>query len=547
LLSLPSAASVRETVESIIYAFLLAFLIRTFQAEAFVIPTGSMAPTLMGCHKDLHCPKCGYEYQLSASDSPPDAEGAVRQAVVESGTCPMCRYTADLSEANPQRTSYPSYNGDRILVAKFPYQFAEPQRWDVIVFKYPGDATTNYIKRLVGLPGDTIRIHHGDLWLRQPDGTYQIARKPPRKILAMLQPVFDNDLAPTITKGLGWPARWRPLPAAEPRWQTSTDGASFTSDGSADGEAWLRYRHLVPTFEQWEEMEQNQRLRPGETVAPQLISDFTAYNTGQHRPGEAPTALGLHWVGDLALQATLDLRSTAGQIVFELVKGGRQFQCRIDVATGRAVLGIVGAAGFHPAAVTAAHGPGKHKLLFSNIDDDLRLWVDGSVVQFDGPTTYDSFALGARVPREADLSPAGIAARGAAVTVSQVKLFRDIYYIAANDTPRPALTDFINFSPDLADPNTWTAGFAADNMNQVEFVLPAPDANHADKDRFFVLGDNSAQSKDGRLWGREYWVNRELLVGKALLIYWPHSWNKIPYINLFFPYFPNFQRMHLVR
>ena len=49
-------------------AFILAFLFRTFEAEAFVIPTGSMAPTLMGRHKDLKCEKCGYPYQVSASE-----------------------------------------------------------------------------------------------------------------------------------------------------------------------------------------------------------------------------------------------------------------------------------------------------------------------------------------------------------------------------------------------------------------------------------------------------------------------------------------------
>ena len=64
-----SPAAIRETVESVIIAFVLAFLFRTFEAEAFVIPTGSMAPTLMGKHKDLECPMCHYRYQVSASDN----------------------------------------------------------------------------------------------------------------------------------------------------------------------------------------------------------------------------------------------------------------------------------------------------------------------------------------------------------------------------------------------------------------------------------------------------------------------------------------------
>jgi len=75
---------------------------------------------------------------------------------------------------------------------------------------------------------------------------------------------------------------------------------------------------------------------------------------------------------------------------------------------------------------------------------------------------------------------------------------------------------------------------------------------HADfplkADQFFVLGDNSPRSKDGRLWGDDnYWVPRELLIGKALFIYWPHSWNEIRSVGVPFPMFPNFERMRFVR
>ena len=69
----------------------------------------------------------------------------------------------DVGEGNPQDEDYPSYKGDRILVSKFAYQFADPERWDVAVFKYPGGAKTNFIKRLVGLPGETLEIVEGIL------------------------------------------------------------------------------------------------------------------------------------------------------------------------------------------------------------------------------------------------------------------------------------------------------------------------------------------------------------------------------------------------
>ena len=86
-----------------------------------------------------------------------------------------------------------SYNGDRILVGKFPYDFVEPQRWDIVVFKYPGDAKTNYIKRLVGLPGETVHIEHGDIFTKHEDSALEIQRKPPAKQRAMAQIVYDND------------------------------------------------------------------------------------------------------------------------------------------------------------------------------------------------------------------------------------------------------------------------------------------------------------------------------------------------------------------
>src|SRR5687768_5328923 len=67
----------RETVESIVVAFVLAFLFRTFEAEAFVIPTGSMSPSLQGQHKDVACTECGYSFRVTAS-----SEGEARDKAI---------------------------------------------------------------------------------------------------------------------------------------------------------------------------------------------------------------------------------------------------------------------------------------------------------------------------------------------------------------------------------------------------------------------------------------------------------------------------------
>src|SRR3954469_14995994 len=57
--------SIKETVEQILVAFILAFIFRAFVVEAFVIPTGSMAPTLMGAHMRFHCDDCGYDWDVN--------------------------------------------------------------------------------------------------------------------------------------------------------------------------------------------------------------------------------------------------------------------------------------------------------------------------------------------------------------------------------------------------------------------------------------------------------------------------------------------------
>src|SRR3712207_4855393 len=59
--------SYKETVQSILVAFILAFIFRTFVVEAFVIPTGSMAPTLLGAHMRFHCTDCGYRWTVNFS------------------------------------------------------------------------------------------------------------------------------------------------------------------------------------------------------------------------------------------------------------------------------------------------------------------------------------------------------------------------------------------------------------------------------------------------------------------------------------------------
>ena len=93
----------KEMIETIIWALVLAFLIRTFIVQAFWIPSGSMLPTLQV--------------------------------------------------------------GDRVLVAKFWNWFATPTRGNIYVFKYPEDPSRDFIKRIIAVPGDTVDIQNGVVYV----------------------------------------------------------------------------------------------------------------------------------------------------------------------------------------------------------------------------------------------------------------------------------------------------------------------------------------------------------------------------------------------
>ncbi|MBU6323271.1 MAG: signal peptidase I [Patescibacteria group bacterium] len=62
-------------------------------------------------------------------------------------------------------------NGDYLIVDELTYRFEKPQRGDVITFRYPGDPSIFYIKRIIGLPGETVAINRGVVSITKPDGT----------------------------------------------------------------------------------------------------------------------------------------------------------------------------------------------------------------------------------------------------------------------------------------------------------------------------------------------------------------------------------------
>jgi signal peptidase I len=127
----------KENIEAIVIAFIMALVIRCFCIEVFKIPSSSMEPTLLGDVSESH----------------------------SRNLCPFENY-------------HVSPGGDRIMVTKYFYSFSPIERYDVLVFKFPLNHAKNFIKRVVGLPNEYLKIHRGNLYVaKEEKGPYQIARR----------------------------------------------------------------------------------------------------------------------------------------------------------------------------------------------------------------------------------------------------------------------------------------------------------------------------------------------------------------------------------
>ena len=82
--------SFREFIETIVFVVVLVLILKTFLAEAFVIPTGSMATTLLGYHGEVTCQQCGYRFLVNKSKEADPAERDHRP--VTACTCPNCLF-----------------------------------------------------------------------------------------------------------------------------------------------------------------------------------------------------------------------------------------------------------------------------------------------------------------------------------------------------------------------------------------------------------------------------------------------------------------------
>lgn len=552
----PRVGFVRQVSESVIVLTVAVLAFRMFVAEGYLISTGSMAPSLLGYHKQVECPACHYRFASGVLVDEDETEHTASNAqaqdlqgdLVESGksVCPNCGLN------HIPTASIPRNEGDQLMVHKHAYQFRDPRRWEVVVFKNPSDPLQAYVKRVVGLPGEVVSIRDGDIFINEQ---LQPRSLDTQRGMAIL--VDDHDHQPE--EDPTWQPRWivgRP----DSGWQTN--GRSFLIDASSQSPAvdhasdgtspvlpdfdWLTFRHWIRSggrhvttaplahwprgsgfppavgvvkydndlrelsaigvvddaeLAVWEQRSTDPVfLRALRSLAAQSheapIVDEYGYNKSQD--GDSTFI-----VRDLLTSFTVLPKNDRGVIAVSIDDGRHKYVVQLDFTRGTAGVREEGQNRDLQEAVLTHHAGKELAVEVSLMDRRLLVAIDGEPL-FPAIFTPDEHQR----ESAARLRPISIGAAGGSFEVRALKVFRDVYYTPKSDT---------NFVRRMND------------------------------DEFFVLGDNSPVSVDSRCWDDPA-VKRVNLVGKPMVVHLPSQQGKI---SLFgettFVRIPDFSRVRYIR
>jgi signal peptidase I len=535
--------SVRALIDAGICLYIAVILFRTFEIEGYIISTGSMAPHLLGFHKRVVCPACGYRFThgIPVDETGTAADTTDDLAHEDPGQvrCPNC------GEDRIDIRSTPPNHGDQLLVQKNVFEFRPPRRWEVVVLKSPSRPTP-FVKRVVGLPNETVQIKDGDIYV---DG--EICRKDLAQQRAARILVNDNDCLPDHPPE--GQSCWS-IEDSKSGWSAKGSGFVFaptsgqSKSAAKDNTSWIAFRRLVrhggrhQTAVQlsdskpivhtlggaFSQVRYDQAARKLESmgavdrtirdrllamnseaatraaieelfeqshVAP--ITDDYGYNRAN--AGLVPLA-----VRDTFLECEVSLGAGSGVVTFEVSDGRLTFEVVLDRGKNEARLELVGQRKSLRSAALAADELAKpFQCEVSTFDRQVIAAVNGVLLfpAWECPTDR----------AEPSRTPVRIGAKGGAVEVSRLRVYRDIYY---------------------------TRGQGRNGVDQ-PIQLGA--------DEFFVLGDNSPVSNDGRSWPQGA-IKRSQLIGKPFAVHLPSRPGRISlggftrYIRV-----PDFSRIRYIR
>ncbi len=558
---------VRETADSIIVAFILAFVFRAFIIEAFVIPTGSMAATLYGKHGTIICSDCGWEFAYGLTDLASANGCRTPLGADEVAVCPNCNHGNRITEINDTKRNAEA--GDRILALKWPYDIGGerlgPQRWDVTLFKdpsdpEPADGITNFIKRMVGVPNEVLEIIDGDVYAvpleELPESTLKAlddarhakylrrcsatGRDPTaRQIENRLRQGWSEALdelsgklrvcrKTTLAQKVLWTVLYdhdyppRSLDRGQPHWaRIDPDSVGWNTGGRK-----LRFRAGGERYE-------------GLALRGKKATDRVGYNIRDR--GE------MSGVTDLRLRFVFTRTAGEGALLLKLPKQERSFWAELGSDGALRLYETDGGLPSGEKPLVARPLPpfevGQPVVVdFQDVDYCVSLTINGERLLSTTPEQFSPDITALRLAATGvDPGEIEIFAGGMSVELGHVVAERDVYY----RSPRRAMGSRL---PALSG-ITGTVWGGSGNPILLR------------NGEYFMLGDNSPASGDSRLWnrvgphladrGETYQlgtVAADQLIGRAFFVYWPsgHRSAFIPLLDRF-GLIPNVGRMRWIR
>jgi signal peptidase I len=404
-----------------------------------------MAPTLLGNHRAIVCPRCGYPVRVGYQENERNATSYYSGAF-----CPNCDNTElDIEQA-------PIVRGDQLLVDKSLFDWSRPRRWEIAVFRCPVEPAKAYVKRVVGLPGETIELRDGDVYI-----DHELARKSLDEFKALRIPVYDQNYAPQL---VGWQVRWQTEPPAGPAPMVGSQLILDASQRTTDYQ-WLLYHHWSLDLHKDTVLVHEYSYNGGRGRSREPVHDFLLECDAEVVRGDGWLALGINDGRD-ELVAELP--------VGDVKQGAQLFDARALTSRGERQR-------IYRSAPQYALRAGKtYHLEFVFVDRRATLAVDGTC-PFE---PVDRPAVDGRGGVE---RPIKVGACGVEVRFNNVRLFRDIHYTATGHA--------------AGTPVRLGAG------------------------QNFVLGDNSPNSEDNRVWSdsqnNPVPVPEKAFLGKPFLIQLP--------------------------
>lgn len=440
----------RDNIEAMTMAIVMAVMLKYFVVEAYKIPTGSMQPTLMG---------------------------------------------------NEDTGIF-----DRILVDKLSFHLRDPERFEIVVFKYPLDRSKNFIKRLCGMPGEHFRVYDGDLWTR-PDAEHEwtVLRRPESVQQVHWKRIDPGDWRYDAWKKVKGGAQWR----VEGRASVAARGDGQVRLPKDDGPVWDRYSDGYPS-------DMGSKLsRSTQIPAVHRVGDVRVVGVLTALPG--------------LKHATVELRENSKRYRFILPgpAAGDDEHPRIVVddpmrpgeGLGQALTTLPRLEAGRPTAF-AVH----------NLDDRLQLELDGSV------------AAALDIPGQSDQSACIVLeSEGEGADFADLQLYRDIYYTSGSKSrefvvPPGNYVMLGDNTQDSSDSREWAfvnyrwSGPPSNGDWIRGNFYPSQNPLHVNEDdgsRVFLRDEwgelHNFRLERGSLGPQEDapFVPRELVVGRAVLVFWP--------------------------